>query len=61
MKCKLNIIAAYRKTRLVYQINNELYHVDIEEIGDVSKQSMGFKTVNSETKKLKIAQKGGLK
>ena len=61
MKCKLNIIAAYRKTRLVYQINNELYHVDIEEIGDVSKQSMGFKTVNSETKKLKITQKGELK
>ena len=61
MKCKLNIIAAYRKTRLVYQINKELYHVDIEEIGDVSKQSMGFKTINSETKKLKIIQKGGLK
>ena len=61
MKCKLKIIAAYRKTRLVYQINNELYLVDIEEIGDLSRQSMGFKTVNSQTKKFKITQKGGLK
>ena len=61
MKCKLNIVAAYRKTRLVYQMDNRLYHVDIEEIGDVSRPSMGFKTVNSKTKKFKITQKGDSK
>tara|TARA_Y100000816_G_C26103028_1_gene585124 strand:- start:2417 stop:2602 length:186 start_codon:yes stop_codon:yes gene_type:complete len=61
MTNKLNLIAACRKTRLVYQLNNQLYQVDIDEVGDLSKQRKSFKTLKSRTTKLKQIIKGGRK
>ena len=61
MTHKLNLIAAYRKTRLVYQLSNQLYYVDVDEVGNVSKKNKVFKTVGSCTKKIKIINKGGRK
>ena len=50
MTNKLLLVAAYRKTRLVYQLNNNFYHVDINEIEDTGKPCSEFKIVNSKTK-----------
>lgn len=58
MTNKLLLVAAYRKTRLVYQLNNNFYHVDINEIGDTGKPCSGFKIVNSKTTKIKHIQRG---
>ena len=56
MKNKINIVHAFRKTRLVYTIgnSNDLYHIDIKEVGDPLKPEMGFKCEISDLKKFKL-------
>lgn len=60
MNNKISIIAAYRKTRLVYKIGNSknLYHIDIQEVGDLTKPNMGFRRKVSQVSKFKIMKKG---
>ena len=59
MATKLNMVAAFRKTKLIYEFGNHIYHLDINEIADDSSHSIrGFKTINSTTRKFKKLGKG---